>query len=205
MNTDHFAHKADHYEQNQSRLDNVVNIANSILNAIEFNRSMHIVDFGSGTGLLLEKIAPHVGKITAVDVSKSMNMQLREKQSRLGCELDILEVDLEKSNISLQVDGIISSMTMHHIENINPIFKKFYSILKDGGFIAIADLDTEDGTFHAKEDVGVFHHGFDRDEFAKAASEAGFQSVEVSSASVVHEPQGDFGVFLLTAIRPAHV
>ena len=204
MNIDHFAHKADRYEQNQNRLKNVVNIANAILNAIEFNRSMHIVDFGSGTGLLLEKIAPHVDKITAVDISRSMNMRLQEKQSQLECELDILEVDLEKSNISLHVDGIISSMTMHHIENISAMFKKFYSMLKGGGFIAISDLDTEDGSFHTKEDAGVFHHGFDRDEFAKAASEAGFQSVEVSSASVVHEPHGDFGVFLLTAIRPTH-
>lgn len=201
MSIDHFASKADSYEQNPSRVDNVANIANAILSAFEFNHSMHIMDFGSGTGLLLEKIAPHVGKVTAVDVSKSMNRQLQEKRDRLPCELDIREVDLASSDLPLQVDGIISSMTMHHIEDVGAMFKKFHAMVKGGGFIAISDLDTEDGGFHT-EDTGVFHHGFDRTEFAKAASEAGFQSVKVSSASVVHKPQGDFGVFLLTAIRP---
>lgn len=201
MSIDHFASKADSYEQNPNRVDNVANIAHAILSAFEFNRSMHIMDFGSGTGLLLERIAPHVGKVTAVDVSKSMNRQLQEKRDRLPCELDILEVDLATSDIPLQVDGIISSMTMHHIGDIGAMFKKFYAMVKGGGFIAISDLDAEDGSFHT-EDTGVFHQGFDREEFAKAASEAGFQSVKVSSASVVHKPQGDFGVFLLTAIRP---
>ena len=72
--------------------------------------------------------------------------------------------------------------------------------MKDGGFIAISDLDLEDGSFH-KEDTGVYHFGFDRGEFAKSASKAGFQMIQVSSTSVVRKPQGDFSVFLLTAIR----
>lgn len=204
MNVDRFAHKAGSYEQNKSRVDNVANIADSVLGAIAFDRSMHIVDFGSGTGLLLERIAPLVGKISAIDISRSMNLQLEEKRSQLECDLDILEIDLEQSGISLRVDGIISSMTMHHVKDIPAMFAKFHSMLRDGGFIAIADLDTEDGSFHT-EDTGVFHQGFDRSEFAKIATEAGFHCAKISSASVVHKPQGDYGVFLLTAIRPAHV
>lgn len=200
MSIDHFAHKASSYEQNQSRVDNVENIANSILKSIDFDRSMHIMDFGAGTGLLLERVAPYVGKITAVDVSNSMNRQLHEKRSKLGCDVEIVEIDLEKSDIDHQFDGIISSMTMHHIEDIESMFRKFHSLVKEGGFIAISDLDLEDGSFHA-EDTGVFHFGFDRDEFAQAAARAGFQTIQVSAASVVHKPQGDFPVFLLTAVR----
>lgn len=203
MTVDRFAQKAASYEQNQSRVDNVANIAKSVLEAIAFDQSMHIIDFGSGTGLLLEKIAPYVGKITAVDISKSMNLQLNEKRNRLACEIEILEVDLEKTTIPLKVDGIVSSMTMHHVENIEAMFVKFYSMVKAGGIIAISDLDTEDGSFHT-EDTGVFHQGFEREAFAKAATKAGFQFAKVSSASVLHKPQGDYGVFLLTAVRPAY-
>lgn len=200
MSIDHFAHKASSYDQNRSRVDNVENIASSILNAIKFDSSMHVMDFGSGTGLLLERVAPHVGKITAVDVSNSMNAQLHAKQNDLGCLIEIVETDLEKSDIDGRFDGIISSMTMHHIEDIGAMFGKFYSMVKDGGFIAISDLDLEDGSFHT-EDTGVYHFGFDRGEFARSAAEAGFHMVQVSSASVVHKPQGDFPVFLLTARR----
>lgn len=200
MSIDHFAHKAGSYEQNRSRVDNVENIANSMLSAIRFDRSMHIMDFGSGTGLLLERIAPYVGKITAVDVSPAMNRQLREKRNKVGCDTDILEIDLAQSTIDRQFDGIISSMTMHHVENIDAMFRRFHSMIKEGGFVAISDLDLEDGSFHT-EDTGVFHFGFERDAFAKSAADAGFRAVQVASASVVQKPQGDFPVFLLTAVR----
>jgi cyclopropane fatty-acyl-phospholipid synthase-like methyltransferase len=158
------------------------------------------MDFGSGTGLLLERVAPHVAKITAVDISQSMNRQLLEKQGRLGCEIETMEVDLEQSEVEQKFDGIISSMTLHHIKEIGTMIAKLHSMLNENGFIAIADLDTEDGSFHA-EDTGVFHSGFDRDEIIKVAQEAGFRNVAVSSASVVHKPQGDFPVFLLTGFR----
>lgn len=40
MSIDRFAHKADSYEQSQSRVENVANIASSVLSAIEFHHSM---------------------------------------------------------------------------------------------------------------------------------------------------------------------
>lgn len=156
MTTDRFAHKAESYEQNRNRVENV---ARMIQRSVELQPSMHIMDFGSGTGLLLEQIAPHVGKITAVDVSPSMNTQLREKQSRLPCETEILEVDLERTEVEGQFDGIVSSMTMHHISDVGAMFRKFHGMVKADGFIAIADLDLKDGSFHT-EDTG-FHTGFE--------------------------------------------
>ena len=148
MNNDYFKHKAHSYEKTKSRVENVDNIANVILEKINFKNTMSIMDFGSGTGLLLERIAPFVRKITAVDVSESMNSQLKLKQKFLPCELDILPIDLSKTQLSLQFDGIISSMTMHHIKDIKSMFFKFYSMMKNDSFLAIADLETEDGNFH---------------------------------------------------------
>jgi cyclopropane fatty-acyl-phospholipid synthase-like methyltransferase len=197
---DHFASKASSYEQNKDRVDNVAQIANAMLGNIRFTKSMHIMDFGSGTGLLLERIAPFVNKITAVDVSASMNAQLCEKLGSLGCAVEILQMDLETTQLNQKFDGIISSMTMHHIKDIASMFGKFHSMLNDGGFIAIADLDREAGTFHT-EDTGVHHAGFAREEITKVASSAGFRNVAISTASVVHKPQGDYPVFLLTGRR----
>lgn len=155
MNKDYFAHKADVYEQNQGRVDNVANIAGSIIGSVPLDASMQLMDFGAGTGLLLERVAPHVGKITAVDVSASMNAQLEAKRDRLACALEILQIDLEVADIDQQFDGIISSMTMHHVRDIAALLRKFHALLRPGGFIAIADLDAEDGSFH-EEDTGVF-------------------------------------------------
>ncbi len=198
MTKDFFKHKAESYERVDHRVANVENIANSIINHIHFESTMNIMDFGSGTGLLLEKIAPFVSSITAVDVSKSMNEQLDKKRDGLACELEIAELDLTKSNLNKTFDGIISSMTMHHIDDVQAMFTKFYSMLNKDGFIAIADLETEDGSFHT-EDTGVFHFGFDREELFGFAKAAGFTNIEVSSVSTVNKPHGNYPVLLLTA------
>tara|TARA_R100001377_G_scaffold30112_1_gene16464 strand:+ start:3449 stop:4051 length:603 start_codon:yes stop_codon:yes gene_type:complete len=198
MSKDHFEHKAGTYEKDDNRVSNVGNIANSIIASVSLDRNMQLMDFGSGTGLLLERIAPFVKKITAVDISKSMNAQLAKKQASLGCEIEILEIDLAAADICQKYDGIISSMTMHHVKDTEAMFGKFHALLNEGGFIAISDLDSEDGSFHT-EDTGVYHSGFARDSIAQAAQRAGFRDIEVKDASVVRKPHGEYPVFLLTA------
>lgn len=198
MSQDFFAEKAASYEQNPQRVDNVVAIGNAIKAQVPLQREMQLLDFGSGTGLLLQQIAPLVGKITAVDVSPSMNAQLRAKASDIRCELEVLEQDLIREPLQRRFDGIISSMTLHHIADIPALFRKFHQLLKPGGFIALADLDTEDGSFHT-EDTGVFHCGFDRSAIAAEAVAAGFTGVQTVDASVVQKPHGQYSVFLLTA------
>ncbi len=200
MSKDYFKNKADSYDQDSNKHNNIDNIANLICDTIKFDSKMNILDFGSGTGLLLERIAPYVNMITAVDVSKSMNEQLHKKKESIGCKLEMIEMDLAKSNLDKKFDGIISSMTMHHVEDVKSIFDKFYALLNDGGFIAIADLDIEDGSFHS-EDTGVHHLGFDREELLDVMSQTSFANVQIQTASTLRKPQGDYSLFLLTAYK----
>jgi len=197
LSNDYFELKAENYDKDANRVSNVDNISNSILSSIPFNKNMHIMDFGSGTGLLLERVALFVKKITAVDVSESMTKQLSEKIKNLDCEVEILQLDLTKTKLELKFDGIISSMTMHHIEDTQTMFNDFYAMLNDKGVIAISDLDTEDGSFHT-EDTGVFHFGFDRKAFQDKAIAAGFRNVKIITASIDEKPHGKYPVFLLT-------
>lgn len=200
MSTDHFEHKAETYDQDTMRVRNVENIANAVITTAPLAPWMHLMDFGAGTGLLLERIAPHVEKISAVDISSSMCQQLTAKKDSLFCDIEIMEIDLVASSIENKFDGIMSSMTMHHIADTQAMFNKFYSLLVPGGFIAIADLDSEDGSFHT-DDTGVQHWGFDRAEFAAQAEKAGFSRVAFTQASIVQKPHGNYPVFLLTAIK----
>ncbi|MBK7498257.1 MAG: class I SAM-dependent methyltransferase [Ignavibacteriales bacterium] len=197
MSNDYFEKKAESYDKDVNRVSNVDNIANSILSSIPFNKNMHIMDFGSGTGLLLERVAPFVKKITAVDVSESMTKQLSEKIKNLDCEVEILQLDLTKTKMDMKFDGIISSMTLHHIEDTQAMFNDFYTMLNDNGIIAISDLDIEDGSFHT-EDTGVFHLGFERKAFQDKAIAAGFKNVKIITASIDEKPHGKYPVFLLT-------
>jgi ubiquinone/menaquinone biosynthesis C-methylase UbiE len=196
---DYFAHKADAYEQNAARVNNVHTIADAILEKITYDKThTHLMDFGSGTGLLTSQIAPYVRKITTVDVSASMNEALKAKLPTLPCEISMLELDLTRAELEEQYEGIISSMTIHHVEDVQALFHKFYRLLKSGGTIALADLDKEDGSFH-KEDTGVFHFGFEQEAFASWAKQAGFEDVNIEIVSVAKKPYGEYPIFLLTA------
>ncbi len=195
---DHFAHKADNYETESKRVNNVANIASGIQDRISYTNQMHIIDLGSGTGLLTAKIAPLVAKITAIDKSQSMSKVLREKADSYPCELEVLTIDIADLDTDIQYDGIISSMTLHHIADIEGLFEQFYSLLRDGGSIALADLDTEDGSFHT-EDTGVHHFGFDREWLVDIAKRAGFVDIVCTDVSVASKPYGEYPIFLLTA------
>ena len=60
---------------------------------------------------------------------------------------------------------------MHHVEDTEKLIQRFAEHLKPGAKIALADLDKEDGSFHPQDTKGVFHSGFDRDEFQQFTGE----------------------------------
>jgi len=197
---DYFTNKAHVYENNEKRVSNVQNIADGILQRISYTKDMHILDFGSGTGLLTQEIAPYVKSITAVDMSASMNEVLRAKTEGFACELEVLELDITKEDYSSKltnIDSIISSMTIHHIKDTEDLLQKFYDMLNENGTIGLADLETEDGSFHTS-DTGVFHFGFDKDEFLNIAKKVGFNDLKIEAISVSSKPYGEYPIFLLT-------
>ena len=161
---------------------------------------MEIMDFGAGTGLLSYFVAPYVKKIVAVDNSPSMLREFENKCDEFVCETEVLEMDLSYQTLDKKFDGIISSMTLHHIEDTTALFSKLYAMLPEHGFIAIADLDSEDGTFHG-DNTGVFHYGFDRHVLTASAQKAGFRDVAFSLANTIKKPQATFSVFLMTAVK----
>jgi len=202
-NRDHFAHKSKSWDMSSKRVKNAKAIAEAILKNINLDKKMELMDFGAGTGLLSFFIGPKVRKIVAVDNSPSMLEQFREKCSEFKCETEIIKKDMSVETLERKFDGIISSMTIHHLEDIPTLFSKFYVMLNENGFIAIADLDSEDGSFHS-EDTGVHHYGFDREELERIVSDAGFEKIRFETVSIIKKPHRDFPVFLMTAYKTEH-
>ena len=200
MAIDHFANKSKSWDMNSKRVQNAKSIAQLIIDNVKLSSRMKLMDFGTGTGLLSYFVAPHVDTIVAVDNSPSMLKKFKEKSIDFSCKIEILELDLSKENIEQKFDGIISSMTLHHIEDSKTLFEKFYKMLNDDGFIAIADLDSEDGTFHS-DNRGVFHFGFEQKKLEKIAKEVGFKEIRFELANTIKKPHQEFTVFLMLAVR----
>lgn len=197
---DYFKNKSKSWDMNSKRVQNAKSIAELIVNNIELKPEMEVMDLGAGTGLLSYFVAPYVSKIVAVDNSPSMLEEFMSKSSEFDAKTEVIEADIATQDIQREFDGIISSMTIHHIKDIQALFSKLYDMLNKGGFIALADLDSEDGTFHS-DDTGVHHHGFDRNELAAMAAKAGFKEIGFVLASTIKKPQRDFSVFLMTASK----
>jgi hypothetical protein len=99
-------------------------------------------------------------------------------------------------------DLTYSLMTLHHIYDVKEILSKFHDLLAPKGYLLVADLDKEDGSFHTDGSTDV-HLGFDRDELQRMVEEAGFENVSFSTAWNIRKKIGNeektFPIFLMAA------
>ena len=204
MNQQHFNMKAVIWDENTIRAKLITDIFNSIKNTIPLRQDMKVLDFGCGTGALAMHLVPHVASITGADTSKGMLDVLNNKLAEQGINtVSLIQVAPEEYNMLRgPYDLIVSTMTLHHIENISSLLSSFHSLLTPGGILAIADLDSEGGLFHG-DNAEVFHNGFDRDALAKQFEAAGFQEVRHTTSGEVTKPDANnemrtFSLFLIT-------
>lgn len=172
----------------------------TIISRIALLKEMKIMDFGAGTGLLSFKIAPMVNQVVGVDLSKKMLEQLASKNTP-DQQVTPLYHDILTTPLNQQFHGIVSSMAIHHVENTAELFRVFHQHLKRDGFIAIADLEAEDGRFHSHGNEGVHHFGFERDALRKTIENAGFANVRFHHAYTVEREDQNYPIFLVTASK----
>jgi hypothetical protein len=94
-------------------------------------------------------------------------------------------------------------MTLHHICDTPRILSCFYQLLLPGGYLCIADLDQEDGSFHKEPFEG--HFGFDRQALARLTTAVGFEVLGFETVyemvKIVEDQQRSYPIFLMTARR----
>jgi 2-polyprenyl-3-methyl-5-hydroxy-6-metoxy-1,4-benzoquinol methylase len=197
---DLFEEKAKDWDVNEMVLALSAAIGSAITEQVELNETMHVMDFGAGTGLVTAQVANQVGKVTAVDVSQSMLDQLVAKE-HLELKVDAVCQNILELPLDTRFDLIVSAMAMHHVEDTNALVHSFAEHLKPGARIALADLDAEDGTFHPADAQGVYHNGFERGEFQAILERNGFKDVNFVTAHTVNKEGKTYPIFLVTAAK----
>jgi tRNA (cmo5U34)-methyltransferase len=178
-------------------------IAKDIISLIPLRHDMKALEFGAGTGILSFLLEDRFSEVTLMDSSREMVNVMTEKVTKTGLtHLKPLWFDLEKEDFTgAAFDCIFTQMVMHHVDDTEGVVKKFFRLLNPGGWLAIADLYREDGTFHSEGFTG--HKGFDPEEFRGILSGEGFRDGTVKTCFVVRkEINGnlkEFPVFLMTA------
>ena len=176
-------------------------VADAIRRSIPNLANMHGLEFGCGTGLLSFALQAHLKQIVLADSSPVMLEVLREKivashiANMTPIQLDLTSDPLPEQRFEL----IYSLMTLHHIPDTEAVLRDMHTLLRQPGYLCIADLDSEDGSFHG-QDADV-HKGFDRVALTRQAECAGFENIEFSTVFVIRKSttERDYPVFLMTA------
>ncbi len=200
-----FDKEAAAWDENPGRVKLANDVADAIIREARPTSVMDALDYGCGTGLVTLRLQPLVRSIIGADSSPGMLGMLEAKtKKRQLTNVRTSLVDFEHGGIlSGQFHLIVSSMTLHHVRDTALLFKQWCELLLPGGALAVADLDTEDGSFHG-DNTGVRHLGFDRRHLGGLLRNAGFSSVrDTTAATMVRELAGGgsrpFPVFLLIA------
>ena len=198
-----FDARAATWDDDPAKVDRARAIADTISREVSLSKSMHALEYGAGTGLLGFMLRPKLGELTLADLSDGMLAVARAKIDAArdphvhARKLDLLADPLPPARFDL----IFSAMTLHHIPDTDGILRRFRAVLRAPGVLAIADLDTEDGSFHGAGFDG--HNGFDRGELGRKARAAGFADVRFVTAHVMQKASagkpGTYPIFLMVA------
>ena len=194
-----FDSRARVWDKDKMHLERSEAIALELQRMVPIDPSMKAMEYGSGTGLLSFLLRDKFSEITLMDSSREMIEVCKEKTVYFGTNhVTPLWFDLEHSDYDGKFDLIYSQMVLHHVTNIELIFEKFHHLLNPGGFLAIADLYPEDGSFHGPE-VKV-HWGFDPAALSTKLKIDGFKTVEFKESFRMKRESGRvYPIFLLVA------
>jgi len=172
----YFDNEAEDWDKDPKRIERAEIVAKEIIDFVKPKQTLDAFEFGCGTGLLSFQLKDNFKTITLADNSLGMIKVVQEKIVIAGIEnFNPLHIDLLDSDIKLNTyDVIYTIMTLHHISDVNHIAQIFHNMLNSAGYLCIADLVQEDGSFHVHHDNFDGHKGFDRAELAAILTANGF-------------------------------
>ena len=200
-----FDTKAAEWDLNPMHWDRSEAIVKEIRKRIPLKSDMTALEFGAGTGIASFLLKDYLKEISLMDNSSEMVRIMGEKiEAARASNLKVINFDLEHSDYyGDKFDLIFTQMVLHHVDDIDDIIIKFGSLLKAGGFLAIADLYEEDGSFHGEGFTG--HNGFDPENLSAILNRNQFRDITHRSCFIIDrkisETETRYPVFLLTASK----
>jgi SAM-dependent methyltransferase len=162
---------------------------------------MSVLEYGCGTAALSFLLSRWVGPITAADASPGMIAEAQRKvkeASSTAITPRCLDLTLGgQAELQGHFDLVASAMVLHHVENTEVLLAALRALLRPGGYLALADLCQEDGSFHGE--MPVPHHGFAPDSLAEVLTRQGFTACTWRRVHTISKQGRDYPVFLLTA------
>lgn len=203
MSISRFDRQAQEWDKNPQHLERSQKVAFT-MNKMHPNMQGRALEFGAGTAILSFLLRDKFDEIILMDNSPEMVKVMQRKiehaheEQRLKPTLFNLEEDDYQNGL---FDVIFTQMVLHHVLPLQKILNRLSQMLKPDGILFIADLYSEDGTFHDDDFQG--HHGFDINKLTKHLHKASFIQITHEKAFVVEKIKHDmvrhYDGFLLMA------
>ena len=203
MKINEFDNRAREWDKETIHWERSKAIAERMIAKIPFKPTMKALEFGAGTGILSFMLSDTFAEITLMDNSTEMIKVIQEKITAYhSTNLKPILFNLEQEELSNDsFDCIFTQMALHHVVDIELIINRFYKMLNSGGYLVIADLYSEDGSFHGEGFTG--HNGFDVKLLKENLEKAGFTNITSEECFVMKKGRADvlreYPVFLLVA------
>lgn len=190
----HFNKEAANWDD-PKKIHRMNTLAKETLKVLNLSKKIDILDFGCGTGLFGLEFSEFANTLTGIDTSEGM-LKIFDEKTKGYDHIKSLNVDLEKKDVNLKFDLIVTSMAFHHLTNPAQMLSKFKSMLNPNGMIAVVDLSKEDGTFHPNnKEMGVKHFGFSKEAVIKWANSLSL-SLNYSTIFEIAKNEKNYKLFL---------
>lgn len=193
--------RAREWDKNKMHFDRSEAIAKEINAVIPDVRKMKALEFGAGTGILSFLLKDKFSEIILMDSSQEMINVCTEKIEEYNTQhIKAIKFDIEYNIFPETFDIIYSQMVLHHVKDYKKILYTFSNMLNEGGYLAIADLYPEDGSFHGQG--AEVHQGFDPEELSQMLSKMGFKTILNAKVFELKRDNGIvYPVFLVVALK----
>jgi len=196
---DRFEILASSWDSKPQRVKGAMSFANKVKEFLPSDISnFDVLDYGCGTGLVSFCFSHDVKSIDGLDNSKSMIEVYNKKSSKIGMSnINGFVHNINEENLPKEkYDLIVTNMTMHHIKNTKDFISKLVYSLKPNGFLAIADLRTEDGNFHS-DNTGVEHFGFEFDKIEEYYKNNNLKNIKCGLFETINKPNNTYEVYYI--------
>jgi cyclopropane fatty-acyl-phospholipid synthase-like methyltransferase len=144
------------------------------------NADSQILDLGSGSGLIINKIEPYVRSITCVELFPEFSKFIKQSD-----KIEVITANLLNFKINKQFDVVTSFGVMHYFDE-NEVHKIYESCLamtkKDGVFIVKNQFGIEQKVVFDgfSKELERYYHAFYRqvDDEVRLLEQVGFKVVE---------------------------
>lgn len=199
QNKTYYDHESKVYDENRygsEKGKRVARFHENVLSRLllpELNASSEVLEFGCGTGRLLDYVSVHCKTLAGVDISEGMLTVAKERLSKSGKDVDLRQVEPgELPFDSAQFDAVYSILVINLIPDFEETFKIISKVLKPGGvfvfnvpniksiyFLGGLYVNLRGKTVGSNQTGHRYSHWFWPGEWRKALREAGFEVEQV--------------------------